>query len=43
VGGSGDQKQQRVVDVPHDRCGRKMLSSMWLISFWHTGMPLDSR
>jgi hypothetical protein len=43
VRGAGNQQQESVVDIPHGRCGRKMLSSRELISFWHTGMPLDSR
>jgi hypothetical protein len=42
VRGTGDQQQESVVDVPHDGCGLKLLSSKGLISFWHTGSLFDS-
>lgn len=41
--GPRDQKQKLRVDVPHGRCRRKMLSSMGMTSFLHTGMAADSR
>lgn len=36
LGRAGDQKEQLRVDVPHGGCRRKVLSSMGLISFWHS-------
>ncbi len=38
LGSARDQKQQLSVDVSDGRCGRKVLSSMGMISFLHTGM-----
>ncbi len=39
AGSAGDQQQQSIVDVPHDRSELKVFSSMELISFWHTVGP----